>query len=72
MYEFPFTSKLPKPIITYDTLTYPFDYYIWGITVAFTIGIFVILAAFQKIWAYASKEPNPPEWLFQGIENIYE
>ena len=66
VYEFPFTSKMPKPIVTYDTLTYPFDYYIWGFSIAFTIAMFVILATFQKIWAYASQEQNPDGWLFQG------
>ena len=68
MYEFAFTSPKPKPIITYDTLIYPFDNYIWGFTLAFTFVTFVILATFQKIWAYASGEKNPDGWLFQGIE----
>ena len=66
VYEFAFASKKPKPIVTYDTLTYPFDYYIWGFSIAFTIAMFVILATFQKVWAHASQEPNPDGWLFQG------
>ena len=66
MYEFAFTSKKPKPIVTYDTLSYPFDDYTWCFTLAFTFVTFVILATFQMIWAYASGETNPEEWLFQG------
>ena len=68
MYEFLISSKIPEPITTYDTLIYPFDYYTWGFTVAFTAATFVVLVMFQIIWEYASGESNPNGWLFQGIE----
>ena len=67
MYEFAYTSRRPNPIVTYDTLTYSFDYYIWGFSVAFTFAAFVILATFQKTWSYVSGEKGPDGWLFQGI-----
>ena len=71
MYEFPFCSKNPRPIVTYDALIYPFDHYIWGFSFAYTFAIFLILATFQRIWAYASREPNPVDWVFQG-KDIFE
>ena len=71
MYEFPFNSKNPTPIITYDALINIFDHFIWGFTFVFMFVMFVSLATFQKIWAYASGDPDPAGWLFQGM-NVLE
>ena len=68
MYEFPISSKKPEPIVTYDTLIYPFDYYTWGFILVFTPATFLILAMFQVVWKYASGEPYPSEWLYQGMD----
>ena len=68
MYEFLISSKRPEPIVTYDTLIYPFDNYTWSFILAFTPATFVILAMFQVVWKYASGEPNPSEWLYQGMD----
>ena len=67
MYNFVFLSKVPLPIVTYDTLIYPFDYFIWSFCATFTLVMFMVLATFQGVWAYASGESNPVGWLFQGI-----
>ena len=54
--------------MTYDTLIYPFDHYTWGFILAITPATFVILAMIQVVWKYASEEPNPSEWLYQGMD----
>ena len=66
-YEFNIESKRPDPIVSYDTLLYPFDNYIWGFTLAGTVATFIVLVMFQLAWSVASGETNPRGWLFQGI-----
>ena len=66
-YEFNIESKRPDPIVSYDTLLYPFDNYIWAFTFAGTVATFIVLIMFQLAWSMASGETNPRGWLFQGI-----
>ena len=65
-YEFSIESKRPDPIVSYETLIYPFDNYIWAFAFTLTLATFVLLVIFQVAWSLASGEPNPREWLFQG------
>ena len=55
-----------QEIVTFDMLIYPFDYPTWYFTIGFTAGTLIVLFLFQKAWQYASGEPNPDDWVFQG------
>ena len=65
-YEFSIESKRPDPIVTYETLIYPFDNWTWFFAFIQTIAVFVVLIIFQLLWRISSGEPNPQEWLFEG------
>ena len=66
-YEFRVQSKKPEAIVTYDTLIYPFGKYVWYLSFAFCLAVFLLLTFIQKCWIYASGEYPPNGWVFQGI-----
>ena len=65
-YEFPVQSRKPEQIVSFDTLVYPFDGYVWCFTLSFTVGMFLVFIFIQKTWVFASGETPPNGWIFQG------
>ena len=59
-------SKKPAPIVSFDTLTYPFDKYVWYFTSSFSMAVFVLLVLIQKCWIHASRKKPPYGWVFEG------
>ena len=66
-YEFGIESQRPNQIVSFDTILFPFDNYIWAFSLFLTTVTFILLVIFQFAWSMASGEENPREWLFQGI-----
>ena len=52
MYNVPFImgSGIPKPIVTFDSIVYPFDLQVWGFTFACIITQFLLLQLMQYMW----------------------
>ena len=67
VYEFNMQSKRPDPIHSYETIIYPFGYYVWAFAFIITLATFVVLITIQLCWFKMSGEPNPRSWLYQGI-----
>ena len=65
-YEFPVQSRKPEQIVSFDTLIYPFDEYVWCFTLSFVMAIFVVLLLMQRAWFHASGEQPANGWIFQG------
>ena len=59
-------SALPIPIVTYDSISYPFDPQVWGFTFACIIAQFLMLQAMQYIWCIVSGTPNQIEYIYGG------
>ena len=66
LYNFEVESQRPFPITTYDTLTYPFDNWTWGLLSGFSAFVFLFLVFIQKLWMQTTGEKPPNGWLFQG------
>ena len=66
VYEFIMQGKRPDPIQSYETIIYPFGYYVWAFAFAFTVATLVVLMGFQWCWSKFSGEPNPTGWLWEG------
>ena len=66
LYNFEVESQKPFPIVTYDTLTYPFDNWTWGLLAGFSTFVFLFLVFIQKLWIYTTGEKPPNGWMFQG------
>ena len=67
MYEIIWMGKNPEEIISYETIIHPFDYYVWAFIFGFTTLAFITLIIMQKIWAYASGQADPSDFLYQGL-----
>ena len=59
-------SALPIPIVTYDTIVYPFDQEVWNFTSACIILQFLMLQAMQYIYCKVSGTPNHINYLYEG------
>ena len=59
-------STLPIPIVTYDSIVYPFDKQVWGFTIVCIIGQFLLLQAMQYVYCKVSATPNHIEYLYEG------
>ena len=66
-YTFVVQSRKAEAIITFDTLTYPFDKYLWYMTMLFSTSVFTLLIFIQKCWIHASRKKSPNGWIFEGI-----
>ena len=66
-YTFVAQSQKPAAIISFDTLTYPFDKYIWYFTISFSMAVFTLLISIQQCWIHTSKMKPPHGWIFQGM-----
>ena len=65
-YRFVVLSKKPEAAVTFDTLTNPFDKYLWYFTSSFSIAVFACLTLIQKCWNYASGQKTQHGWIFEG------
>ena len=59
-------SALPTPIVTYDSIVYPFNQEVWSFTYACIIAQFLLLQAMQYIYCKVSGTPNHIEYLYGG------
>ncbi len=52
MYQIRFvlSTAKPKPLETYDTLFYPFDWYVWGLVLAVLFTQIVALVIIEGVW----------------------
>ena len=60
-------SALPRPIVTYDSIVYPFDQLVWGSTFACIIAQFLLLQVMQYVYCKASDTPNHIEYVYSGV-----
>ena len=67
MYEFPFSSALPREITTYLTLVRPFDNYIWMMGIVSSTIVYLVLGIIQKLWSYQSGKPCKMDYFYQGM-----
>ena len=72
MYDYPYSmfSQKPREIVSYDTLIYPFDNYVWAFTWCMIISQFVLLLFIQNMWSIASGKSNPQDYIFQGSNEV--
>ena len=63
-------SAQPIPIVTYDSIVYPFDLPVWGFTFACIFAQLIMLQAMQYLYCKASGTPNNREYLYGG--NCYD
>ena len=72
MYESPFFmfSRKAREIVSYDTIIYPFDNYVWACTWCMIISQFILLLFIQNMWSIASGKPNPQDYIFQGSNEV--
>ena len=71
MYDHPYfmVSSRPEQIACYDTIVYPFDFYVWVFTFGIIIAQFILLLIAQNLWSFATGKPNPRDYIFQGFNN---
>ena len=62
-------SALPKQIVTYDSIIYPFDPQVWSFTFACIIAQLLLLQTMQYIYCMVSGTPNNVEYIYAGICN---
>ena len=60
-------SGKPREIISYDTVVYPFDMYVWVFTFSMIIAQFGLLIIMQNLWSNLSGKANPWDYIFQGF-----
>ena len=74
MYEHPYPmfSQKPREIVSYDTIIYPFDNYVWAFTLCMIAAQFTLLIIIQNAWSIASGKPNPQDYIFQGSYMKYK
>ena len=72
MYEHPYfmCSRKAQQIASFDTILYSFDFYVWGCTFSIIFAQFFLLIITQNLWSYATKKPNPRDYIYQGLFDI--
>ena len=65
-----FLTPRPKQIPSYLTFVTPLSVPVWLWTLACTVTVLIILVTMQKVWSHASGEPDPPNYLFQGLKRM--
>ena len=72
MYESPFFmfSRKAREIVSYDTIIHPFDIYVWALTWIMITSQFILLVSLQNVWAIASGNTNPRDYIFQGFSYV--
>ena len=66
IHELVMQSKKPHEIATFDTIIYPFDTFIWILSLSSMATVFVMLLLMQKSWYKASGKPNKDDYVFEG------
>ena len=66
LYNFEVESQRSFPIVSLDTLTYPFDTWTWVLLAGFSTFVFLFLVFIQKLWIHTTGEKPPNGWMFQG------
>ena len=61
-------SARPKPIISYDSIVYPFDTYVWIFTFACIMAQFFLLQIMQALWCKVSGTSNQIDFICEGIQ----
>ena len=64
-------SALPEPIVTYDSIVYPFDHQVWGFTFACIISQFLLLQVMQYVYCKVSGTPNHIEYIYGGAYYVF-
>ena len=59
-------SAKPTPIVTYDTIAYPFGLQVWGFTFACIMTQFILLQVMQYVWCKISDGPNHIDYIYEG------
>ena len=67
IYEFPFVSRLPREVTSFDTLIRPFDGYTWITAFVATAIFYFALVITQKLWTFQSGNPYKSDFLYEGI-----
>ena len=69
MYEERWDIIFPRPreIISYDTIIYPLDFWVWVSIFSIIIAEFILLIIMQNLWAIASGKPKPQDYIFEGL-----
>ena len=62
-------SARPKPIVTYDTIVYPFELEVWGFTFACIMTQFILLQVMQYVWCKLSDRPNHIDYIYEGASH---
>ena len=72
MHEYPYVmfSRKPTEIVSYDSIIYPFDTYVWALTWIMITSQFILLVSLQNVWAIASGNTNPRDYIFQGFSYV--
>ena len=66
MYEILWLGKNPDNIMSYLTMIYPLDSYVWTFIFVSTISAYITLILIQKLWSYAAGQGDPSDYLYKG------
>ena len=61
-----FLTPMERPIPSYNTLVKPLSLTVWAWTLGSLLSVFVALVIMQKCWSYASRQPDPQDYIFKG------
>ena len=64
------TSQKPKAITTYDTITIPFDKYIWSLTFGCIFAQFLLLVVMQQLYSHMTGTKNKNDYIYEGNLDI--
>ena len=62
-------SQKPKEIMTYDTITIPFDKYVWSFTFCCIFAQFVLLVIMQLLYSHVTGTQNKRDYVYEGNFN---
>ena len=60
------TSRKPKAITTYDTITIPFDKYVWLFIFVSIIAQFILLVIMQHCYSHVTGTENVTDYIYEG------
>ena len=60
-------TKKPDEIAAFDTIVYPFDFYIWGFTFSCILVKFILLLVIQNVWHKVTETSNPIDYVYEGL-----
>ena len=68
MYEYLMVTKKPQEVVSYDTIIYPLDTYVWLLIICSSLAEFTILYLLQNLWSYTSNHASPHDYIFEGYK----